>query len=701
MSVLSSRIRPWIAPLATALAIGGVAAARAAENPGLAGKSVSPRLAEIVVTARGWREDLQRVPDSVSVFTQSVIEERGIRTIQDAVSYVPSVSFVNSQDAGLSNISVRGIGQVRNGEPPVAVVVDGVELSSPDEIKQVLDDVTRIEVLKGPQGALYGRNAIGGAIVIDTAKPSDHLTARVKAGTGNGAYRQGSAMLSGPLVQQLAAFRLTAGYSDFGGLIENVTLHRKVDFDTSRFARARLMLGKSLSDGGPWSLDIIGSWSNFGGGASYYIPLPDGEPNNTSIPVQSGQLGRSSRLLKNISARLDVALNGMDLRSITAGSRVDVSLLESIDWNPDTFLGATQERRAGSWSEDLRLISPTDRRVRWVAGLYYLDVDRTTDTVLLLGPAPYTPVPVVGSNELSKASAAFAQADIDLTRHFSLTLAGRYDRDRRTLEDHLAGGPDRPHTFDAWQPKISLSYRVPSTLAHDAMIYATAARGFRSGGFNAPDSAFPPIYQSELVTSYEVGEKSAWLQGRLQANGALFLEHDDNRQVFILAPGAQQGIINARRTRIDGAELELRAEPTRGLEIDLALSRLDSRILDFNGTRLYVGNKVPLAYGWSSNFSTQYAFQAGPATMTLWAGYERRADNFWHIDNADRQAPVDLLSARLAADFGSWSMTLWAKNLLDKAYTEEFFAKEFAGTANDIRYPGEPRTYGLTLEYRF
>lgn len=701
MSVSTRPIRPWIVSLATALTIGGVTAAHAAEKPRAAEKPAAPRLTEIVVTARGWRENLQRVPDSISVFTRRTIEERGIRTIQDAVSYVPSVSFVNSQDAGLSSISVRGIGQVRNGEPPVAVVVDGVELTSPDEIKQVLDDVTRIEVLKGPQGALYGRNAIGGAIVIDTARPTRHFTGRVQAGIGNGGYRKLSGMLSGPLARHLAAFRLTAGYSDFGGLIQNVTLRRKVDFHTSKYARARILLGKSPTDGGPWSLDIIGSWSRLDGGASYYIPLPDGEPNNTSIPVQAGQLGRSSRLIKGISARLDVAVDGLDLRSVTAGQSVAVSLLESLDWTPDTFIGATQERRSSSWSEDLRVISPSNRRVRWVAGLYYMDGASPVDTTLLLGPVPYTPLPVVRSDEITKAYAAYAWADIDLTRRLSLTLAGRYDLDRHMLENHLVGGPVRSHTFGAAQPKISLSYRLPRTLAHDAIVYATVARGFRSGGFNAPNTVFPPIYRSETVTSYELGEKSSWLGGRLQANGSLFLEQDENRQVFILASGAQQGIINAHRTRVDGAELDVRAEPVRGLEINLALSRLDSRILDFNGTGLYVGNKVPLTYGWSSNLSTQYAFQAGPATVTLWADYERRAANFWAIDNADRQAPVDLVNSRIAVDIGSWTATLWAKNLLDKAYTEEFFPREFAGTATDIRYPAEPRTFGLTLKYRF
>jgi iron complex outermembrane receptor protein len=333
--------------------------------------------------------------------------------------------------------------------------------------------------------------------------------------------------------------------------------------------------------------------------------------------------------------------------------------------------------------------------------VYYLDADHMVDTVLLLGPTPYTPLPVVRSTETSKAAAGFGQTNIDLSDRMELTLALRYDQDRRTLTDRLTAAPDRSHTFNAWQPKVSLSYRLAHGPASDSMVYATAARGFRSGGFNAPNTMFQPIYNSELTTSYELGVKSSWLEDRLQANAAVFYTNYDNQQVFVLASGAVQGIVNVAKTRLDGAELELRAKPTAHLELDAAISRIDSRIQNFNGTSTFVGNKVPLTYGWSSNLSAQYTFQAGPAVISLWGGYERRTDNYWHIDNADKQAPVDLVKARIAVDVGSWRTTLWAQNLLNKAYTEEFFAKEYAGTFNDIRYPGNPRLYGVSLLYRF
>jgi iron complex outermembrane recepter protein len=672
---------------------GLVAAALAAYCGAGAAQDVAPSssaLEEVVVTARQRAEKLSEVPDSITAFTAEAIEQRGIESIEDALSFVPSVSFVNAQDAGLSGISIRGIGQVRNGEPPVAIVIDGVQLSSPDQIKQALTDVERIEVLKGPQGALYGRNAIGGAIVIETKRPSDHLSGRATLTAGNGNERTAEGVLSGPIAGDVAGFRLVAGYTDFDGVIDNVTLDRKVDFHESRYMRGKLL----VDTGGPWSLDLTSSWSDFDGGASWYIPLPDGRPNDTSIPVEADELGRSTRELRDISAKVDVDLGGVQLRSVTAASKVEVSLFEDLDWTAQPLLAANQDREVTSWSQELRLTSGSDQRVRWVGGVYYLDADRDIDTTVLIPPRPFVASPAVRSTESSQASAAFGQANIDLSDALELTLALRYDRDRRTLTDRLAGG-ERSNTFDAWQPKVSLAYRLD-----DATLYATAARGFRSGGFNAPNTIFAPIYDAEIATSYELGSKTTWLDGRLQADAAVFLTRYDDQQQFILS-GATQGIVNVKESEIRGVELELRAKPTRNFELAVALSTMDSEIKNFDGSRTFVGNEVPLTYGWSSNVSAQYSFDVGRALVSLWAGYERRADQYWHIDNADKQEVVDLTSARITADLGSWRATLWAQNLLDKKYTEEFFANEFLGLFSDIRYPGTPRRYGLSVTYQF
>ncbi len=646
---------------------------------------------EVVVTARHRAESLQSVPDSITAFTAEAIERRGIESLEDALSMVPSVSFVNSQDAGLASISIRGIGQVRNGEPPVAIVIDGVQLSSPDQIKQALVDVERIEVLKGPQGALYGRNAIGGAIVVETRRPTNVLAGHAELGMGNGGERTFDAVLSGPLAGDFAAFRLAAGYSDFDGVIDNVTLGQKVDFQESKYARGKVLLGS----GQPWSADLTVSWSDSDGGASWYIPLPDGRPNDTSIPVQADQLGTSSRELRDAAAKIEVDLGAAVLRSVTSVSDVEIRLFEDLDWTADPLLVIAHDRAAESWSQELRLTSPSDQRVRWVGGVYYLEVDRDTDNVVHLPPRPYTQVPSARTTESSEASAVFGQTNIDLTDELELTLALRYDRERRRLTDRLNGGPDRTHTFDDWQPKVSLAWRLPS-----ATLYGTAARGFRSGGFNTPNTTFEPIYDAERTTSFELGAKTTWLDGRLQANGAVFLTAYDDQQLFILS-GPTQGIVNIAETEIRGAELELRAKPTPALDLSVSLSHLDSEIEKYDGTEAFVGNRVPLTYEWSANASAQYAFSVGAAEVSFWVGYEWRTGNYWHVDNMDRQDTLNLVNARIGVDLNAWRVTLWARNLFDEEYTEEFFANEFLGLFSDIRYPGTPRRYGASVMYRF
>jgi iron complex outermembrane receptor protein len=128
---------------------------------------------------------------------------------------------------------------------------------------------------------------------------------------------------------------------------------------------------------------------------------------------------------------------------------------------------------------------------------------------------------------------------------------------------------------------------------------------------------------------------------------------------------------------------------------------MDSEVRKYAGESALVGNKVPLTYGWSSNLSAQYSFDVGPAEVSLWGGYERRSDLYWHIDNADKQDAVDLANARLTVAVSSWRATLWAQNLFDQKYTEEFFANEYLGLFSDIRYPGTPRRYGVSLTYQF
>ncbi|MES2495602.1 MAG: TonB-dependent receptor [Pseudomonadota bacterium] len=656
---------------------------------------------DIVVTARQRSESLQQVPDSVTAFSAKAIEEAGIRSIDDVTSLMPNISLVDSQDAGTVAISIRGIGQVRNGEAPVALVIDGVQMTSTDMIKQALFDLEQIEVLKGPQGALYGRNAIGGAINITTKRPTNDLQGRISVDYANGDDRRLSGSLSGALVPDLVLFRIAGDYRKFDGVFRNVTLNRKVDFLEDVNLRGRLLITPTER----LTIDLRGAYGDLKAGASYYIPLPDGQPNNTTVPIQADVLGRSPRTVKDGSVKIDYAFDPFTVSSISAFNKTKIDLSEDLEWFPQSILGATQLRRYESFTQEFRLSSPSDQPLRWTAGAYLLDAKRSVDTVVLISPDPtasglplsaYIQLPAARATEDILTKALYGQINYNVTDALELTGALRYDHDKREQTNRLVPGPKRKASFDEWQPKVSVKY----SFSRDNMVYATAARGFRSGGFNPPNAVFPAIYNPEVADTLEIGSKNSLLDRKLTLNAAAFYMKYKDQQVFILNV-ADQGIVNVDKTDIYGFELEAQARPARNLQIGASLGFIDTKIKDFDGTARFRGNKVPLTYRWSTTVFGQYKIPVGDNGIIARVDYSGKSGNYWHIDNADKQDAVHLVNARLTWDAGAYSVALYATNLLKERYTEEFFAKEFSAGASDIRYPGQPRRYGVSATLTF
>lgn len=232
------------------------------------------------------------------------------------------------------------------------------------------------------------------------------------------------------------------------------------------------------------------------------------------------------------------------------------------------------------------------------------------------------------------------------------------------------------------------------------LTYVTFARGFRSGGFNAPNGSFPEIYDAELATSYEAGIKSTLADGRVRLNAAAFYTEFDDQQLYILRT-ANQGIVNVNESTIKGLELEAQAQIVGGLRLVGSVGLLDTEVKDFDGTAAYRGNQVPLSYNWSYSLGAQYVHRLSWGALTSGFDYTGKGGQYWHIDNEDKQDPVHLVDARVSADFGKWTVAGFAENLFDKDFTEEFFASQFAGLLTDIRYPGAPRRYGLSVTYQF
>src|SRR5579863_4111537 len=294
-----------------AMVLVALAAALAAE-PILA--AAADELQEIVVTARKHDESLQNVPVAEDVFTQQQIQSAGIESPRDFVNLVPNMTLVEVQNVGNSFITIRGISQARNSEPSVAVLVDGVLEPNPYEFDQELNDIKEIEVLKGPQGALYGRSAIGGAIIIQTADPADHFEGSAKAGIGNGLSEKAQVAVSGPVDDAgTLRYRASLNWYNTDGYLENTYLDRKADPYRDYSGRLRLVWKPSDQ----WSADLRFFRDRVDTTAYYYI-IPravEANPfssfttppnaNDVTSPIQDNNLGTDNRDITDIAFKVD------------------------------------------------------------------------------------------------------------------------------------------------------------------------------------------------------------------------------------------------------------------------------------------------------------------------------------------------------------------------------------------------------------
>src|SRR5581483_1540321 len=508
-------------------------------------QSASPdavALEEIVVTARKRDESYQDVPITVSVFTEQEIQAAGIESPRDFIAMVPNMTLVETQNVGNSFVTVRGISQARNSEPSVAVLVDGVLETNPYEFSQELFDIRQIEVLKGPQGALYGRDAIGGAIIIRTADPPDHFEATTRVGIGNGVSEKAQLALGGPLDSDgTLRYRAAFNFYNTAGYINNANLDRDADPYRDYAGRIRLV----WKPGDAFSADLRLAFDRTQTTAYYFViprsdeanPFTDfstpGDANNTTSPIQNNNLGTDDRNVFDTALKLDYSPGYGTVTSITdydetreidTGDAYDFRpITSSIAFNCPSCIGANPTAAQGgpfdesqsqfiwvrTWSQELRFTSPVVNGFSWIAGGYFVHTDRFISTGNLVDrgfgvPAVYyTPivdpsnpyatnsnVTFLADSQANNAWALFGDATYDFSKAWELDLALRYDEDRRenttlTPTPFLPTtaafyGEKRYATFSASQPKATLRFRP----MEDWTFYGGWSRGFRSGGFN-------------------------------------------------------------------------------------------------------------------------------------------------------------------------------------------------------------------------
>ena len=695
---------------------------------------------EVVVTARKRSESLQEIPESVTVLNADLIEAARINNIKDFSALVPNLHVSTNFRKGLSFVTIRGLITPQVGEAPIAFVVDGVTVPNLEFINQDLDQIERIEVLRGPQGALYGKNAIGGAINIITRPPGDELEGYLDLSYGEGNDQRIAASIGGPLGVDRARFRLSADYRDFDGLISNEFLDEKVDYvDGAYGVRGALLIDIDEAS----SLAFHGAYRNTTQGTNYMSFITLDQLEDYSVGPTQNAVGIDEQEIWTVSAKYDREFSGGGLLTLIAGqnhsrddqfSDADFTSLPPVEANfffPSTQINLIEE---DSFNLEARLSSPDDLRLRWLVGAFYETRDRIvqfdqifdfpgTARVTLADAKPllvdsndYDPAdlwvtvfPTDGerTNQDTSAFAFFGQANYDLSDSLELTVAVRYDEEeRKAIDERIRFTEDSrvKDTFSELQPKVSIAWSASENI----LASLTWSRGFRSGGFNEYSPFVIRFYEEEVSDIFEAGIKTSWLDDRLTLNAAAFhIRQDDAQFTRFNSTTFTLENLNVEEVEINGFEAELMLRATDVLDFRFGFGVIDNEITKNSGidpsTGLDLiqttGNSMPYVSDYNLNASVDFnqPLDNGGWLHARLSGNilgPRSFDIFNDLTGeSDAHAFVD---ASVGYSNEDWTISLYASNLTDEDAQETVF---FFNPL--IRFPNEPRQVGIRARYNF
>lgn len=688
----------------------------------------APRVFDaITVTAQKVEENSQDVPISISTFTGDALNEVGVSGTDDLGNLIPGLELGRTNGEGSQLIVfLRGSGlndYNSNNAGPVALYADDVYISSPALTPFQFFDIERLEVLKGPQGTLYGRNTTGGAIKAVSNKPTDEFELSARAMIGEFESSELEVAISGPITDTVKA-RFAAQKSDSDGYGTN-------SLDGSSTNGYDIFSWRSTVDVEPndefrLRINLHGATNTSESASPNFLPYPEG---TGSIIEGLGYFGTGDPFigeyepiddndLESVGAYVDMEwqLGDLTLTSVTAYDELDNFNVDHTDAAPLQVLDFRFGVDSETFTQELRLAGNSDK-LNWLAGAYYLTEeltqDQTVDILRVLRdfpveeggtggfPDPDNFVVFVRNENIQETDtyAVFGQVDYALSDQLTLTVGGRYTSEEKKfdasaqIEEPLLGDPiplyDEPDLSiedDAFSWKIGLDYQV----SEDMLLYASAARGFKSGGFNGgfialeedPVAALDPI-DPEFVTAYELGVKSEWLDNLLRVNGAVFLNETTDLQVFTLSLASDPPTLlleNAADAKVFGAELDLTAYPTDGLLLNLSAAYLDSELENYTtdaGADLS-GNQLTFTPEWSVSGLARYDHDLGSrGSVYAQTSFSYKDDQFFSTDNDPivGQEAYTVVNARFGYETpdGRFGLAVFGKNITDETYLTNVF----------------------------
>lgn len=703
------------------------------------GSETGATIEEVVVTARKKEESIQDVPMTISALSGGFMEDSGYTEMNDVERVVTNLIF-DGLDRTKPLIFVRGIGSRTydpGSDPSVGVFIDGVYLGRFGGMDMDLNDLERMEVLKGPQGTLYGRNTIGGAISVVTKDPTEEFEGSVSVEAGSSETSGDdlwsvSAGVKGPLGDSGLLGSLSVNHRERDGYIRVKNFNARGGNEDSTSFRAKLIvpIGDTASlklaadyteADGPV---LVFTRNDLNGRSPSVVGIPVPEPTDLYEATASRGDLFTDKEIRGISSTLDWSWGEWDFTSITSYRELDWIATDDLDASELEVSFLTEDEESEQFSQELRMNFSTDN-ADVLIGLFYGKEEVARHDYLDFGPDGLELfVPGVdllwdfGEELDSRSIALFGQVEWAVSERWSVTLGGRYSKDEKDFDYDVVTNNifatsyvlGLSEDWDSFDPSISARFEY----SDDIMFYASYASGYKSGAFQFfPSSvlAAQKVADPEEVDSYEVGMKSTLLDKRLKLNASVFQMDYQDLQLLSLSPlgvGSVSAVLvsNAANSTIRGLELETQALLSDQWSLDFSYGYLDGEFDDYvrSPTQDFSGNKLARSpehtVNLALNYTQEYAFGAVDARI----GYSWRDEYFFEPDNnlIDPESVQDsggLLDASVKISMrDGWSVLIWGRNLGNK----EMLSSVLNSENNPQRIGGiEPRTVGLKLTKMF
>lgn len=678
------------------------------------------QLDEVVVTAQKKQELLQHVPLSVTALSERQIDDYRLWNSKDITAIAPDLYSADPGD-GRNTTGIRGI-TTTSYTPAVATYIDGVNQFTLDSYIFQLLDVERIEILRGPQGTLYGRNAMGGVINIITKQPTNVLSGFAQASLGNYGRQRYSVGFRAPLIKDKLFIGVSGLYDGRDGYYHN-------KFTNSSYEDQHSFSGNYYLKWLPaktWDITLnIKHVDNRNHGP---FPLVAGNPFKN--PFVLNQNAVTEMIDNTINAGLSINYKGpgftfasqtawqQNYRYYTQPIDGDFSPLDAItiinnygpDWN-----------KSKTWTQEFKFSSPAGNTSpwNWTAGsyLFYSDAPSKQAThygkdAAALGSPQSNFSTINTTKSTNKGIAFYGQVGYALTQQLQLTAGLRYDYEHQwedVLGQYQKDGsslitttPDTSGktSFHAWSPKATLSY----ALSKEHLFYGTYSRGFRTGGLTqlSSDPTQPPLYayRPEYSNNFELGWKMGLFKNLLKVNLVAFYSTIRDAQVpTLILPDAITVTKNAGRLNSKGFEAEIATTPVKGLELNYSFgythARFDDLRLSQNGSVVDLAGKHQVfTPDLTSMLAAQYSYRIAAFTFTARGEWRYLGNTWFDLANKIEQPAYSLFNGSFGVGVKNYSLVFWERNLANKRYIS--YAYDFGAS-----HLGDPQTYGVTAGYKF